>query len=114
MPKPQRIWPNFPLPKDLLDDENFLIDFKAGFNHLARSDDGSIKEMRRLIEVYNEASEGCREAMNEVFVWATGYSFPSLAARAALQEEPAGDRDEEAIHDLMLDWADKARWKGPV
>jgi hypothetical protein len=117
MPKRgNHIWPNFKLPADLAENEEFLINLKGEVVSQASSDAPSGGDLAAIIGKYNAASENEREAMNDVLVWMTGYSLPSLAVRAFLSLSsswlaPTGD---EEFHDLMTQWADAAKWKGSV
>ena len=110
------VWPNFKLPADLARNEGFLINLKSEVVSQASGDSPSGRDLAAIVGKYNAATEDEREAMNDVFVWMTGYSLPSLAARAFLSLSsswlsPTGD---EEIHDLMLQWADAAKWKGAI
>jgi hypothetical protein len=114
MPKRNYVWPNFKLPANLARNEEFLINLKSEVISQASDDSPSSGDLAAIIGKYNSATEDGREAMNDAFVWMTGYSLPSLAAAAYLENEPVERRDDEAIHVLMRLWADAARWKGAV
>lgn len=115
MPKRSpHVWPNFKLPADLAKSEEFLITLKSEVVAQASDDQPSGGDLARIIDSYNAATEDGREAMNEVFVWMTGYTLPSLAARAFLSQHPewSAAPDDETIHNLMTRWADAVKWKG--
>ena len=100
----QRVYQNVSIPEEFLSDENFLMEFKSKFSYVVMSDDSSPKDLRRLLRAYNEASLDEREAMNEVFVWATGYSLPNIAAKVALSGQPANMRRDQDVDNLILGW----------
>lgn len=99
--------PNFQIPAELSKDPDFVAGFRSKF--FEEADNDIPDDIGVIIDRYNAASEVGREAMNEVFIWATGYSLPTIAARAVLDRQ-----DAAAIHDLMTKWAEKAEWKGRI
>lgn len=113
MPKRAHVWTNFELPSGLAEDENFLITLKSRVISEASEDAPSHGDLAAIIHKYNAASEDERETMNDVFVWMTGYSLPSLASRAYLEGKGL-ELNDEAIHDQMIKWADAAKWKGAL
>lgn len=82
MPKQSFVWPNFRLPEDLAEDEDFLINLKSFFSTQATTDAPSGKDLAAIINKFNAATPSEREAMNDVFIWATGWTLQRLAAAA--------------------------------
>ena len=93
------VWGNFPLPANLAEDENFLIELKAQFVGQASTDTPSSSDLARIIHQYNAASPSEREAMNNVFAWALGYTLPRLAAAVA-SGEPVGSDKADDLYEL--------------
>lgn len=89
------VWENFPIPADLAEDENFLIELKAQFVGQASTDTPSGSDLARIVHQYNAASPAEREAMNNVFVWALGYTLPRLAAAVAAGERVGSDEADD-------------------
>ena len=89
------VWDNFPLPAEFARDENFLIELKAQFVAQASTDMPSVRDLAKIIGHYNAASPSEREAMNDVFVWALGYTLPRLASAVAAGESPSSDAADE-------------------
>ena len=89
------VWENFSLPADLAEDENFLIELKAQFVGQASTDTPSGSDLARIIHQYNAASPSEREAMNNVFVWALGYTLPRLAAAVSSGERVGSDEADD-------------------
>lgn len=92
------VWQNFPLPDELARDESFLIELKGQFVGQASTDMPSSSDLARIVGQYNAASLSEREAMNNVFVWALGYTLPRLAAGVAAGES-AGSDAADAVYE---------------
>jgi len=99
------VWENFSIPADLAEDENFLIELKAQFVAQASTDTPSGSDLARVIRQYNDASPSEREAMNNVFVWALGYTLPRLAAAVSAGERVGSDEAD----DLYERWKSEGR-----
>lgn len=91
MAKQDFVWPVFRLPEDLGEDENFLINLKSVFTSQATTDTPSGSDLAAIIRKFNAATEAEREAMNNVFIWATGWTLQRLAAYALTNDRDSAD-----------------------
>jgi GrpB-like predicted nucleotidyltransferase (UPF0157 family) len=73
---------NGPIPEKLLEDGDFPWRVRTEAMAQMMSDEPSQSDMRRVFVDYLKASPAERDAMNAAFVWMTGYTLQSLAARA--------------------------------
>lgn len=87
------LWKNGPIPERLLSDKTFAWRVREAVTSEIMSDAPSQGDVDGIFLRYNESSPEERDAMDAAFVWMTGYTLRTLAARTVVGE--GGDYTKE-------------------